>query len=472
MGVQVRRHQIQILVPLASVFLISLQIALPQHIPITLTTGLAIMSYTLILLSPRTFGILGFISSFLVSQEFIIWLCIVHSSCKIIFLETSLLVVTLLSYLAYKKSKQQILNFEINLTQLNEKYNRTYENLNHIIWKKHILEQKISRFVNLRHIIDEFSSTLSLEEIYNITSYHFLQLLNKGDTCFLFTLDANLNTLCITQKCKITDKSYQIHPNAMDRFNRWCLRNHAPLLVEDVHEDYRFEPDDDSPNLRSLINIPLITDNKFLGILRLASTYPRIFQMDDLRLGSILGQIASVSIKNAKLYSDTLLLSSRDGLTQLYVSKHFHENVDKQILQSQDHSRLSLIMADIDNFKKINDAFGHTVGDSILRLAAQIFLDTITYDHLATRYGGEEFSAFFINQDLSTITELCQKIRQSIDETALEFRRTPYQITISIGIASYLKSDSITKDFLIQTADQALYQAKHSGKNKIVVLHD
>lgn len=430
---------------------------------------LSFFLFSFILATSIGFKNMGLLISYLLAQIYLIWGYLLQPNWNWFFLEIWVNIFSIGCYITIKQFAYKKLQLQIMISKSAEKCNRLQEELTQLRWKKNSTSQKISRFANLHEVAEDLSSTLNFDEIISFIIKHAVDVIGKGDVSIIYILDPNLKILRLTKHFEITEQGHEIHPNPMDRFNRWCLRNQTPILVEDVHEDYRFEIDDESPKLRSLINIPLITDDKFLGILRVASIYPRIFHVDDLRLLSLVSNFAAISIKNSKLYQDTLSLSIRDGLTQLFVSKYFHDQVENSLQEISSNTPLALIMADIDNFKTINDSFGHSVGDNILKLVGQFFLETMGYKNLATRYGGEELSAFFINQDIQMVVDLCENFRKKVEAMRFEFRRKPYQITISIGIISY-KGSYVNKDFLIQKADEALYTAKKSGKNKVVLL--
>lgn len=162
-------------------------------------------------------------------------------------------------------------------------------------------------------------------------------------------------------------------------------------------------------------------------------------------------------------------LSKIDALTELYNHKTFHEYLDKLIDQS-DHNMLKLHLAvlDIDNFKKINDTYGHWVGDLILRSVSQTIRSTVSTDDFSARYGGEEFAVIFTDKTREEVLEITESIRESIAGS-----RHPElngdSVTISIGLKEYIPGSG--KEWLFRGADDALYTAKRSGKNR-TVQHD
>ena len=159
-------------------------------------------------------------------------------------------------------------------------------------------------------------------------------------------------------------------------------------------------------------------------------------------------------------------MSKTDALTDMYNHRTFQEYFDTIIKQaSRSGISLQLVILDIDDFKKINDTFGHSVGDIILQRISSKIKTMITVDDFAARYGGDEFAVILTDKTMQKSLILLESIRKAIhDENHIELNRN---ITTSVGVHEYYKGES--KEEVFNKADGALYEAKHSGKNKIVV---
>ena len=154
-------------------------------------------------------------------------------------------------------------------------------------------------------------------------------------------------------------------------------------------------------------------------------------------------------------------LSILDGLTGVYNHRYLHEVLDREIARARRYPQhLSVMMADVDNFKKYNDTNGHMAGDELLRGLTNLFVRSIRNLDMVFRYGGEEFVVLMIETDKKGATLAAERM--------LNLVRLSLQTTISIGIADY-PADATEKDVLIDKADKALYQAKTTGKNKLVL---
>ena len=157
-----------------------------------------------------------------------------------------------------------------------------------------------------------------------------------------------------------------------------------------------------------------------------------------------------------------------DGLTGIYNRAVFNDRIVKEIERAKREKRnLSFIMLDIDNFKKINDNYGHQTGDMVLKiLTSQIKKIIRDFDFFA-RYGGEEFALILPDTDIKTAKEIAERIRKKIEHTKIIFKGERIPVTISIGCTELKDND--TEKTLIERADSALYEAKKSGRNKVIL---
>jgi len=163
---------------------------------------------------------------------------------------------------------------------------------------------------------------------------------------------------------------------------------------------------------------------------------------------------------------DIIRLSQHDGLTGLYNHVHFYNTLDAQMLYFTRYgANVSLLMLDIDDFKKLNDRYGHQEGDVVLSAIGTLLETTVRATDICCRYGGEEFAAILPMTSLKEAVLLAERIRMKLLTTPIEHR-----VTLSIGAASATKETQSSHD-LVKKADDALYAAKNSGKNKVVATH-
>ncbi|WP_207682334.1 GGDEF domain-containing protein [Desulfonema magnum] len=172
-------------------------------------------------------------------------------------------------------------------------------------------------------------------------------------------------------------------------------------------------------------------------------------------------------------YEQKLLeMSIRDGLTGVYNRRYFETRLEEEFERHKRYTRpFSIIMQDIDHFKKVNDTYGHPCGDYILKAFASMIVSSIRKVDIFARYGGEEFCCLLPETRLDSAMKLAEFLRKKIERNIFIFNNTEIRITISQGIAE-LKTEMGAAEALLREADHALYEAKESGRNKVVKMKD
>ncbi len=163
-------------------------------------------------------------------------------------------------------------------------------------------------------------------------------------------------------------------------------------------------------------------------------------------------------------------LSIRDVLTGLYNRRYFFEALEREISRAnRTGTGLVLCMMDIDHFKKVNDTMGHLAGDMVLSEFGKMLKDWIRHSDLPCRYGGEEFAVILSDTDVEKASGVCERFRNTLDQRIFVYNQTSFKITTSIGISSLALLATKTGENLVRTADEALYQAKNEGRNRVVI---
>lgn len=185
---------------------------------------------------------------------------------------------------------------------------------------------------------------------------------------------------------------------------------------------------------------------------------------DHITVGeSILKFVGHTSVE-APYHEEVYLLATQDALTELCNRRHFDELLDKELARATRHQReLSLCIIDIDLFKKVNDSYGHIEGDGVLRRIADVIRNHARIEDVAARIGGEEFSVVFPETSTVAAHAICERLRQAVGQIPFRFGEAQQTITISVGLAGIRAGD--TRATIMARADQALYQAKDSGRN-------
>lgn len=162
----------------------------------------------------------------------------------------------------------------------------------------------------------------------------------------------------------------------------------------------------------------------------------------------------------------------RDALTKAFNKKHFLDRLETEHAYAKRHrAPLSIVMFDLDHFKKVNDTYGHLAGDAALVSVARLAMSTVRSEDTVARYGGEEFSIICRGIGSTHAAILAERIRSGIAESVIEWQGRRLPVTISVGVVGYPDYDPPTAVDLIEAADQALYESKRSGRNRVTIRH-
>ncbi|WAM37379.1 GGDEF domain-containing protein [Caldicellulosiruptor acetigenus] len=219
---------------------------------------------------------------------------------------------------------------------------------------------------------------------------------------------------------------------------------------------------------KSIMYASLATKNDKYGIILLEHIFEDVFTEDNLRfLTSIAAQV-SIALENSSLYQQMRSMAMVDGLTGAFNRIYLYEVLEREIQASAGRYPVSIALFDVDNFKKLNDTYGHLFGDKVLQTIVKIAKEKVRKGDIVARYGGEEFIIVFNHLESNEAYKVVERIRRAIESETIEDNLIQTRVTVSFGIASYpLHADNV-KD-LIKCADVAMYRAKSSGKNCTVV---
>jgi diguanylate cyclase (GGDEF)-like protein len=207
-----------------------------------------------------------------------------------------------------------------------------------------------------------------------------------------------------------------------------------------------------------------------IGMISAQSYSPGAYTSEDQYLLEMLAVYAAIAIDNARLFTHIQLLATTDPLTEISNRRHLFDLGRQEFIRARRFKHdLSVIMMDIDNFKLVNDRFGHAAGDRVLSQLAKLIRSEVREVDIVGRYGGEEFTLILPETTLGVASDVAERLRQTINHTFYSAEQTTPQITVSIGVAAL---DADTPDFeaLVNQSDIALYKAKESGRNRVEII--
>ena len=222
--------------------------------------------------------------------------------------------------------------------------------------------------------------------------------------------------------------------------------------------------------LKSHLTLPLALEMEIVGCISLNSDQPNTFDAQDLQFFSVIGYQMAASLKHFQRFSSIKNMAIYDTLTSLHNRRYFEEKlrIDAQKAFGTQTS-LSLIMIDIDHFKKVNDTFGHPAGDVILREIASLLKKSVRGMDTVARYGGEEFILILPGAKVEASHNIAERIRRLVESTTFDVGTAHLNMSISLGISNFPVHPARSGEELIKMADQALYEAKRGGRNRVCI---
>jgi two-component system cell cycle response regulator len=257
------------------------------------------------------------------------------------------------------------------------------------------------------------------------------------------------------------------------------LDSKQPVIINDIKNDPLMDSvraQIEGLNFNSIVVIPVVKKECIIGtfLLRMATPLPDGVTKRIHNLCQLVANLSANALETAILFERTQTaqeyfeeMAIRDGLTKLYNHQHFYTCLEKEFSRaSRYQTPLSLVFFDIDNFKAINDIYGHTQGDSVLREIGELTKSVARLSDVPARYGGEEFAVVLPNTPSEGALKMATRLSQIIREHKFAFLDGE-QVTISVGISTFTDSSVQSCDQLVQRADKAMYKAKSSGKDRI-----
>jgi diguanylate cyclase (GGDEF)-like protein len=219
------------------------------------------------------------------------------------------------------------------------------------------------------------------------------------------------------------------------------------------------------PAGREEVCLPLVSFGENIGLLVCATTKRDAFLANDIQALESVSDILATATQNARYVDRVRQLAYRDGLTGLFNRRYFDSRLVDEVTRAARYGGgVSVLMIDLDHFKKINDEFGHMVGDDVLRAISALFLRQLRKVDVVCRYGGEEFAVVLPATQGASAAAVAEKLRRAVANN--EFAGVPYPVTVSIGVAEF-PAHGITRDDIVRAADAALYNAKEAGRNQV-----
>ncbi|HWQ15079.1 MAG TPA: sensor domain-containing diguanylate cyclase [Roseiflexaceae bacterium] len=246
------------------------------------------------------------------------------------------------------------------------------------------------------------------------------------------------------------------------------LDNLTEQVMRDFGSWYFGQPEH---QVRSVLAVPLRVGERIIGVISTQAYAPHAYSPTDIEIFEQLAANAAIALENARLFAETRRLAITDPLMGVFNRRHFFELARGELERARRyHHPLAIVMLDIDEFKRINDTYGHLVGDQVLRgVAARCKSALRTVDVLG-RYGGEELVVLLPETGPVGALEAAERLRLSIAQTPIDAEGIQVAVTASLGVTTWTPAADTRLEDLLDAADRALYEAKRRGRNQVRVL--
>lgn len=317
-----------------------------------------------------------------------------------------------------------------------------------------ILSEKMQKNINFHETMKNIAKIIETQYELNYIIPIIGEMLDKffeNDLIYLFL------------KIESTGNNVLVFPSACN--DKYIMQNASSVEMQTLSDD------------KKTLMLPLKSEGKEVGVIAAKSTDEEITQKDREYLTQLASQIAT-TINRANVYAEILKHATLDALTGFYNRRQLEERIKQEVSNAKrQKAPLCGIMTDIDFFKGVNDTYGHAVGDLVLKTIAKIIRGQLREYDIAGRYGGEEFSILLPFTKIEEAQMVAERLRKTIENRAIDISKVnpdsevkTLNITLSLGIYEMKENDN--DEDLLKKADKALYQAKNTGRNKVVIYNE
>ena len=343
-------------------------------------------------------------------------------------------------------------------------------------YEKKILDQK-----NLLRISGLVNSTLNMNEMNEALLFSCQGTILVSNISIFLIESIITNTFILRSSVGLNDDPGKIRFKENDPLIARISGKERCIFICDLEQEKKYESSLKalkplSPNMI----IPMRFKEKIAGFMVFGEKLTQqAFTTTEIEFLNSAANFAAIAAENIRLFE----MATRDRMTNLFIHHYFQNRLEEEIARAiRYENSLSLLMFDIDHFKSVNDTYGHQAGDIVIKEIANLIRSSLRKLDLPARYGGEEFAIILPESTKRKALQVAERIRKTIEKTDFDIKKDkPLKITISGGICELDQllpnnmddilqdTDNDFKEQLIKGADTALYESKHSGRNRITI---
>lgn len=330
-----------------------------------------------------------------------------------------------------------------------------------------IVEQQAAELDALKRITRNLTSSLELQEVLDTVVQEALTLVKDALDAHIFLFQDEKLVFGASLKSN-GEKNVIYSIPRQNGLTFTVARQKKVIIVEDMQKDKLYE-DAPMPVAGSIIGIPLMMGTRVIGVMNLARTRTGAFSQSELRLLTLLADQAAIAIINARLHAAVSHQARSDALTNLPNRRALDQRLEEEIAHASHSGRpFSVVMMDLDGFKRINDTYGHDIGDDVLRAVATLMAQSLRSSDFLARYGGDEMTLILPETDLPQASFVTRKLQNQLHNLA---HPLPDGKTVSLGVTggiALFPKHADSAPGLLRAADEALYRAKRYSRGNFL----
>jgi diguanylate cyclase (GGDEF)-like protein len=331
-------------------------------------------------------------------------------------------------------------------------------------------EAQANALVGVIQVSQQLGSSSTLDKVLELVLQDTRALI-ETDHCAIYLRDLDNPTQAVLHLAKIASPTphhfSDFDPTLMASVVGKVIKEGKGVLMDDF---VTYEPEEvikKQSGMRACMVAPLVFEDQPIGAILVGHLNSGVYNDALFRLFGLLCNQVALAVRNVQLQATTATLAITDSLSGLYTHGYFQDSLGKELLlhKSRDQA-LSLMIIDVDFFKKVNDSYGHPQGDAMLKQLGGVIKQLTRTTDVVCRYGGDEFTVTMTNTDRMGAMVLAERIRQTVEEHTFVVGNRNLKITVSGGVASYPENAESKKE-LIEKADKAMYESKKNGRNRV-----
>lgn len=319
-----------------------------------------------------------------------------------------------------------------------------------------ILEKKLDMFTNLLEISRYINQYIKDPNLFTLINDMLIGVFGaKYSSIYIKLKDDSYEAAAQTGSADVVEAEKKIILENLEE--EFILNSNTPIYGSENSKD----------GIHSCLGVPVKVDNRLIGFILILHTEIDYFTKDHAVFLSLIGNHIGIAIENNFLYKQIIESANRDGLTGIFNKRYFFDTLNH--INGLSEQNYCIVILDLDDFKMINDTYGHPFGDIVLRTVASIIKNTMRSNDIVARYGGDEIIIFIQNfTDHDKVLHRVDMIREEIANTVITYENVSHPVTASFGV--YIKYDEVLPlEEVIKKADGIMYTSKKGGKNKVTV---